>query len=328
MKFSSLIDWEAAALRESAAPGAGAHGDRSRGAARCGAPRAEPWLLALTTLSALTGDHLAKVARAAAAMGAGLRLAYYAGSRPSGLLDPLARLAQRARFVRRRHGIAVEVVEHEVRSSYQLLRLTRQARLTCLLDANEPPRRSRLAPDLLSLLLREGQGPLWVVNGAKDAPAARLCCFARALPAEAALMRWSRLLAQGRDVELVHVLPATVAAPEPGDAAGQTVFDHLLRQLRLQAFQALDGLARPLRDAGCDTHFTVLSGDRDQRLRQHLRAAKPALVMIGHRWRPGSVAAARARVQAIAEHGADAVVVPLPRGSWWAWIARAIGWRG
>jgi len=26
--------------------------------------------------------------------------------------------------------------------------------------------------------------------------------------------------------------------------------------------------------------------------------------------------------------GADALVVPLPRGPWWSWIARAIGWRG
>jgi hypothetical protein len=40
------------------------------------------------------------------------------------------------------------------------------------------------------------------------------------------------------------------------------------------------------------------------------------------------VGAARSRVQGIGEQGADALVVPLPRGAWWSWVARAIGWRG
>ena len=331
MKFSSLIAWDDAALRESLPASAGATDDRAQRGARANDTVAPPWLLVLTTLSAVTGDHLAKVARAAAELGVGLRLAYYAGEQPIGLLDPLARLAQRARFVRRQHGIGVEVVAHEVRSRYQLLRLSRAAGLTCLLDANERPRRSRLGPDLLSLLLREGQGPLWVVNASDTASAAApLCCFARTAPLsrERDLMRWSRVFAHGRAVQLVHVLQTAVSPPDSGDAAELTVFDHVFRQLRLQAFQALDTLSRPLREAGCETTFTVLAGDVEQQLRQHLRATRPAMVLIGHRWRPWSVGAARSRVQGIAEQGADALVVPLPRGAWWSWIARAIGWRG
>lgn len=319
MKFSFLIAGGGVPLRESM---------NSPAHVRAHDVPAPPWLLVLTTLSALTGGHLAKVARTAAAMGAGLRLAYYAGSRPTGLVDPLARLAQRARFVRRLHGIAVEVVEHEVRSSYQLLRLTRKASLTCLLDANERPRRSRLAPDLQSLLLREGQGPLWVVNAADEPDGALLSCFARTAPPERELMHWARVFAQGRTVQLVHVLSTSAPPPDARDAVEMTVFDHVFRQLRVQAFQALDTLSAPLRAAGCETAIAVLTGDMNERLRQHVQAVRPGLVLIGHRWRPWSVGAARERVRAIAELGADALVVPLPRGSWWSWIARAIGWRG
>lgn len=327
MKFSSLIAWDGAALRPPVHPSTSAADDRDRGTS-ASAALASPWLLVLTTLSTLTGDHLAKVARAASDLGAGLRLAYYAGARPTGLVDPLARLAQRARHVRRLHGIAVEVVPQEVRSTFQLLRLACAASLVCLLDANERPLRSRLSPDLLSLLLRDGQAPLWVVNGASESRAALVCCFTRATPLERGLLHWSRAMARGRTLQLVHVLQTAVTPPDSSDAAEQTVFDHVFRQMRLEAFRALDDWSEPLRQAGGDPAFAVLAGDVDQRLRQHLGAARPALVLMGHRWRPWSVGATRSRVRAIAEQGADALVVPLPRGACWHWIARAIGWRG
>lgn len=319
MKFSSLIAWDGASLRESAA---------AHGLARAHDPPAPPWLLVLTTLSALTGDHLGKVARIANAMGAGVRLAYYAGERPTGLVNPLARLAQRARFVRRQHAIDVEVVAHEVRGRRELLRLSRAASLTCLLDANERPERPRLGPDLLSVLLSEGQGPLWVVHGADEPDATLLSCFARTTPVERELMHWARVFAQGRTVQLVHVLQATAPPPDVRDAVEMTVFDHVFRQLRVQAFQALDMVSAPLRAAGCETAFAVLMGDVNERMRQHVQAVRPGLVLIGHRWRPWSLGAARTRVQGFAAQGADALVVPLPRGPWWSWIARAIGWRG
>lgn len=319
MNFSSLIAWDGVSLRQSTT---------ALGHTRAHDPPASPWLLVLTTLSALTGDHLDKVARLAKAMGVGVRLAYYAGERPTGLVNPLARLAQRARYVRRQHAIAVEVVAHEVRGRRELLRLSRSASLTCLLDANERPERPRLGPDLLSVLLREGQGPLWVVHGADDPGVDLLSCFVRIAPLEPELMRWARVFAQGRTVQLVHVLQTTAPPPDVRDAVEMTVFDHVFRQLRVQAFQALDAQSAPLRAAGCETAFAVRMGDVNERMLQHVQAARPGLVLIGHRWRPWSLGATRARVQGFAAQGADALVVPLPRGPWWSWVARAMGWRG
>ena len=88
---------------------------------RLAAPPAR-WLV-LTTLRARTGEHLRKVARHAVAKGAHLVLAYYEGQHPNGLVDPLARLAQRARFLRRRLGVCVDLVDGVLRSRRDLLAL-------------------------------------------------------------------------------------------------------------------------------------------------------------------------------------------------------------
>lgn len=324
IRHSSLVAWGDDTLRESF--GSSDFRPEHIAAARHHAhdPPQSPTLLVLTTLSARTGDHLDKVARHAAALGARLQLAYYAGSRPSGLVDPLARLEQRARYVRRQHALAVEVLPQEVSKRRELLRLTAAATLSCLLDANERPLHADLGPDLLSLLLRQGRGPLWVVNAAHEAAPGGVCCLAKLLPAESRLLRWARTFARGQTVQFVHVIESDMPLPDTRDAVEMTVFDHMLREWRVRAIGALEALASPLRAAGEDTAYVVLSGAIEEQLQGHVRANRPSMVVLGHRPRPWSIAAARARVRGVARHGADVLLVPMPPERWWSWLWQRI----
>lgn len=320
IRHSSLVSWGDKALREHFVSSDFPPEHLEAAAHHAHDPPHPPTLLVLTTLSLRTGEHLDKLARRAAAMGARLQLAYYAGAEPSGLVDPLARLEQRARHLRRQHAVPVEVLAQEVRSPRQLLRLTEAATLSCLLDANEAPQHASLGPDLLSLLLREGRGPLWVVNAAQGAAPGGVSCLAKLLPAERGLLRWVRVLAQERALRFVHVIDSAQAPADPRDATEMTVFDHVFRELRVRASAALEALARPLHAQGLSASFDVLCGDFDEQLQRHLREARPSLVVLGHRPRPWSIAAARARVRGMALHGADVLLVPLPRERWWAWL--------
>ena len=327
IRHSSLVAWGDDSLRESFAS-SDFHPEHAehQAAARRHAhdPPSSPTLLVLTTLSAGTGDHLDKVARHAAALGVRLTLAYYAGTRPTGLVDPLARLAQRARYLRRQHALSVDTLPHELHSRRELLRLTSAATLTCLLDANERPLHARLGPDLLSLLLRQGRGPLWVVNAAHEAAPGGLCCLAKLLPAESRLLRWARGFARGQPVQFVHVIESDMPLPDARNAVEMTVFDHVLREWRVRAIGGLEALASPLRAAGEDTAYLVLSGDVDEQLQRHVRQARPSMVLLGHRPRPWSITAARSRVRAAAGHGADVLLVPMPRERWWNWLWQRI----
>lgn len=320
IRHSSLVAWGDNTLREPFTS-SDSHPEHQAAARRhAHDPPQAPTLLVLTTLSARTGDHLDKLARHAVALGASLKLAFYAGARPTGLVDPLARLEQRARYVRRQHRLQVDVLQHEVSSRRELLRLTSAATLTCLLDANEPALHPALGPDLLSVLLRQGRSPLWVVNAAHEAAPGGVCCLAKLLPAESRLLRWVRCFARGQTVQFVHVIESDMPLPDARDAVEMTVFDHVLREWRVRAGGALEALASPLREAGEDAAYVVLSGAVDEQLQRHVRQAQPSMVVLGHRPRPWSIAAARARVRAVALHGADVLLVPMPRERWWSWL--------
>lgn len=286
-------------------------------------------LLVFTTLRAGTGEHLHKAARLACALGADLRLAYCAGEHTNGLSDPIARLQQRARMLRRRHALAVHVVDTEVRTRAEALRLAHSASLTCLADAAPycatTTARATLADRLLTPLLRAGNGPVWVTHRPDADGAHGVHCFVRADPLDAPLLAWAGRLAAQRTLRLVHVLPTALPADDPRDIVALTVFDHMQRERRLQAHHALESLAWPLRAAGCAPTHTVLCGDVHDELQAHLARSAVGTLVVGHtrrRWWPW----AGLRVRPLLHQADDTLVVPLPARSLRATLRRV--WAG
>lgn len=301
------------------------------------APPPAPPLLVLTTLRPGTGDHLHKAARLAHTLGTGLRLAWCTDEHPSGLSDPMARLQQRARALRRRHALAVDVADSPVHTPADAVRLARSASLTCLADApsarTAPPQRATLAERLLAPLLCAVNNPVWVIHRAEADGARSVHCLLRPDAPDASLLAWAWRLAAQRPLRLVHVLPTALPADDPRDIVAWTVFDHLQRQRRLQAHKALDQLAAPLRTTPCgpgctplhDLQTTVLFGDVDDELQGHLARSAVGTLVVGHtrrRWWPW----ASLRARPLLHHADDTLVVPLPARSLRAALRRA--WAG
>lgn len=291
-------------------------------------------MLVLTTLRPGTGEHLYRAARLARALGTGLRLAWFADDQPNSLGDPVARLQQRARVLRRRHALAVDVVSTPVRTPADAKRLARTASLTCLADTHPNPSaaaaRAALSERLLKPLLRAGNGPVWVIHRAEAESAGGVHCLLRADPLDAPLLAWAWRLAAQRPLRLVHVLRTALPADDPRDIVALTVFDHMQRQRRLRAHHALDQLAAPLRTAPCrqgcapvhDLQTTVLFGDVNDELKGHLARSTVGTLVVGHtrrRWWPW----AGVRAQALLHHADDTLVVPLPARSQRARLRRA-----
>lgn len=287
-------------------------------------------LLVLTTLRPGTGDHLHKAARLARTLGTGLRLAWCADEHPTGLGDPIARLQQRARVLRRRHAVAVDVLASAVRTPDDAVRLARKAGLTCLTDA--PPTqpattpRATLAERLLAPLLRAANKPVWVIHRAEADGPGGVHCLLRPDPLDAPLLAWAWRLAAQRPLRLVHVLPTALPADDPRDIVAMTVFDHMQRTRRLQAHHALETLAAPLRAARCaplhDLQTTVLFGDVDDELQAHVTRSAVGTLVVGHtrrRWWPW----AGLRSRPLLHQADDTLVVPLPARSLLAALRRA-----
>jgi len=281
-------------------------------------PPPRPPLLVLTPLRAGTGEHLHQAARLARSLDTGLRLAYCADPGHPAPGDPLARLQQRARALRRRHALAVDVVDTPVRQRAELLRLARSATLTCLVDAGPAPhgRGRGLAERLLTPLLRARTGPVWVIrraptngNGHKA-----VHCLTRLDPAESALLPWARVFAAQRPLRLVHVLHTWLPPDDPNDSVALTVFDHMLRERRVQAHRAIEALAEPLRTTGCAPGHTVLFGDVPTELEAHLARSAPGTLVMGHTPRPWWPLA-RPRARQLLALADDTVIVPLPAPS-------------
>ncbi len=296
-----------------------------------------PPLLVLTTLRPGTGDALHKAARLAHTLGTGLRLAWCADEHLNGLSDPMARLQQRARVLRRRHALAVDVSDTPVRTTADAVRLARAASLTCLADApaaaTTPPQRATLSERLLAPLLRAVNRPVWVIHRAEADGARSVHCLLRPDALDAPLLAWAWRLAAQRPLRLVHVLPTALPADDPRDIVAWTVFDHMQRQRRLQAHHALDQLAAPLRTAPCrqrgapvqDLQTTVLFGDVDEELQAHLARSTVGTLVVGHtqrRWWPW----AGLRARHLLHHADDTLLVPLPARSLRAALRRA--WAG
>ncbi len=312
--------------------------DRFRCQHHLDAPPPPPPLLVLTTLRPGTGDHLHKAARLAHTLGTGLRLAWCTDEHPNGLSDPMARLQQRARVLRRRHALAVDVADTPVRTPADAVRLARGASLTCLADApsgatTTTTPRTTLADRLLAPLLRAVNRPVWVIHRAEADAVRSVHCLLRPDALDAPLLAWAWRLAARRPLRLVHVLPTALPADDPRDIVAWTVFDHMQRQRRLQAHKALDQLAAPLRTAPCgkgcaplhDLQTTVLFGDVDDELQAHLRRSAVGTLVVGHtRWRWWPWAGLRARP--LLHHTDDTLVVPLPARSLRAALRRA--WAG
>lgn len=294
-------------------------------------------LLVLTTLRPGTGDALHKAARLARTLGTDLRLAWCTDEHPNGLSDPMARLQQRARVLRRRHALAVHVAGTPVRTAAEAVRLARTTSLTCLADAPSAATagtsRATLAERLLTPLLRAASAPVWVIHRAEADGVRSVHCLLRPDALDAPLLAWAWRLAAQRPLRLVHVLPTALPADDPRDIVAWTVFDHMQRQRRLQAHHTLDQLAAPLRTAACakgcaplhDVQTTVLFGDVDDELQAHLARSTVGTLVMGHTWRRwwpwGGV-----RARALMHLADDTLVVPQPARSLRAALRRA--WAG
>lgn len=281
-------------------------------------------VVVLTSLSVGSSGHLLRAAQGAAAMGAELQLAYLQLEGVDPWSDPMARLSQRARFLRRHVALPVEVVSQPVHTSAALLLVCRDASLVCLVDGEPSPSSiQRLSPVLRALLSRGNRPVWWVHRSDLEASTPALCCLSSVDAPETEWTVWSPLLWHLPSLQLLHVLPDLTEQAVTDDMAELLLLEHQLRKARVGALQALETITNTWRASGRRMSLQVLLGGFEEQLVNHMAAHKPWLVVIGSRWHTLSFRTTLRRLALIRDQGADAVIVPREQRSWRSWL---YGW--
>lgn len=294
-------------------------------AAHAHAPPTRPRVVVFTSLAIGSSGHLLRAAQGAAAMGAELQLAYLQLEGANQWNDPMARLSQRARFLRRRVALPVEVVSQPVQTSAALLLACRDASLVCLVDG-DPSTASiqRLSPVLRALLCRSDRPVWWVHRSDLEASTPALCCLSSVDAPETEWTAWSPLLWHLPSLQLLHVLADLTEQAITEDMTELLLVEHQLRQARVAALQALETIGKAWRAVGRQVSLQVLFGGFEEQLAKHMAAHKPWLVVIGSRWHPLSFRTTLRQLALIRDRGADAVIIPRERHSWRSWLHRWI----
>lgn len=169
-------------------------------------------ILALTDFSTMGEHALERAALLAAAHQATLRVMYFDDTPHPGIVDPDARLAQRARQLARRHQITVQSITRRAPGLESLLEQARRADLL-VLDARRQWRWTRLWKSALAdRLLRHGPCPVLVVQRAPERAYARVLVAVDFKPQSQALVRIACGLSPAPELQLFHAVSSAYAS--------------------------------------------------------------------------------------------------------------------
>lgn len=240
-------------------------------------------ILALTDFSAMGEHALERAALLAATHGAQLRAMYFDDHPHPGIVDPDARLAQRARQLARRHQIGVQAVARRGQGLDAVLREARASDLL-VLDPRTPWRLARLwQGGLVARLLRHCTCPVLVVKQAPRQHYARVLVAVDFTPASQALVRTACGLSGTAELQLFHAL-STVEASKMRSAQ---VRDDAIQAYQAEAQRHARHRIVALHDSVDTRRTRVLSvigdGDPARQTAAHQEAVAADLVVVGRR---------------------------------------------
>ena len=277
------------------------------------------FILAVSDFSAHSSHVLERAALLARKHQAALRLIHFSEHPTSFLVDPIARLAQRARQLARRHEIAVHALER----SASLKEVLAEAGATGLLVMGPLSNRSWkrfFHGTTLDQAVHGSVCPILVVRQPPGNPYARVLVAVDLSPRSGALIDFASRFASPTVLKLFHAI--------------DTIDDARLRSVRatseaIQAhrvgsrLQARDRLAQlvghldgtPIASMSQSLTFDVGNGEPAQTTAKHLQATRAELVVVGKR---RSSSLARFLAGSVAQRLArwaesDVLIAPLDR---------------
>jgi nucleotide-binding universal stress UspA family protein len=272
-------------------------------------------ILAIADFSAASERALDRAALLASQHGAPLRLIYFSQEPHRYLTDPLARLAQRARQLARRHGIrALALQRHPI----ELHHIVEESRASGLLVVGPQWRRNWktfLVGTQLDHLVRQSRCPVLVVRQTASRDYADVLVAVDLSPRSRELIHFASEFAHASKVQLFHAINTVEESRlRLADVPLETIQANRL-DARQRARERLLPLMRTLASRGNAVDIHVGNGDPAYQAAVEQQAIRAELVVVGMRrastllsWLLGSVAQRLARW---AE--GDVLVVPLDR---------------
>ena len=274
-------------------------------------------ILAITDFSAHSERALDRAALLASQHGAPLRLMYFAEEPHHYLTDPVARLAQRARQLARRHGIRVHALQ---RHPVEVGHILEESRSSGLLVVGPQWQRSWkwfFLGTRLDQLVRESRCPVLVVRQAASRDYADVLVAVDLSQGSRELIGFAGQFAQASSVKLFHAINSVAdsrlrLADVTPEARQAWRVDS-----RQRARERLLQLTRTLSPPGSGVEVQVGNGDPAYQAAVEQQASRAELVVVGMRQ---ASTLARLLVGSVAQRLArwaegDVLVVPLSRNA-------------
>lgn len=240
-------------------------------------------ILALTDFSTMGEHALERAALLATAQRATLRVMYFDDTPHPGIVDPDARLAQRARQLARRHQITVHTITRRAPGLDGVLAQAREADLL-VVDARRQWRWTRLWKGALAdRLLRHCPCPLLVVQRAPKSAYARVLVAVDFSPQSQSLVRVACGLSPTPELQLFHAVSSAYASR----MRSAQVRDDALQAYRLAALSSAEHRILALHDSADTRRTRVMSvvgdGDPARQTAVQQEAIGADLVVVGKR---------------------------------------------
>lgn len=272
-------------------------------------------ILAITDFSAPSERALDRAALLASQHGAPLRLMYFAEEPHHYLTDPVARLAQRARQLARRHGIRVHAVR---RHPVEVGHILEESRSSGLLVVGPQWRRNWkwfFLGTRLDQLVRESRCPVLVVRRAASRDYADVLVAVDLSPRSHPLIGFANQFATSSRVKLFHAINTLEESRlRLADVTVEARQAHRLGS-RQRARERLMQLTHTLCAPGSAVEVQVGNGDPAYLTALEQQATRAELVVVGRR-RASTLA--RLLLGSVAQRLArwaegDVLVVPMAR---------------
>lgn len=272
-------------------------------------------ILAITDFSAPSERALDRAALLASQHGAPLRLMYFAEEPHHYLTDPVARLAQRARQLARRHGIRVHAVR---RHPVEVGHILEESRSSGLLVVGPQWRRNWkwfFLGTRLDQLVRESRCPVLVVRQAASRDYADVLVAVDLSPRSRPLIGFANQFATSSRVKLFHAINTVEESRlRLADVTVEARQAHRLGS-RQRARERLMQLTHTLGAPGSAVEVQVGNGDPAYVTALEQQATRAELVVVGRR-RASTLA--RLLLGSVAQRLArwaegDVLVVPMER---------------
>lgn len=272
-------------------------------------------ILAITDFSAPSERALDRAALLASQHGAPLRLMYFAEEPHHYLTDPVARLAQRARQLARRHGIRVHALQ---RHPVEVGHILEESRSSGLLVVGPQWRRNWkwfFLGTRLDQLVRESRCPVLVVKEAASRDYADVLVAVDLSPRSRPLIGFANQFATSSRVKLFHAINTVEESRlRLADVTVEARQAHRLGT-RQRARERLMQLTHTLGAPGSAVEVQVGNGDPAYLTALEQQATRAELVVVGRR-RASTLA--RLLLGSVAQRLArwaegDVLVVPMER---------------